>query len=313
MNHKTLLRRPLTDLPAVFAALMLSSGVMTACGDQKDPNDTLNGGDTTSDESSTPTTSSDAPSSSEPVSPSSSGGSTSEPTSSGGSSEPPSSTDTNEPDTTSGDDTGSSSTEEELCPMADGITWTFYHSTGWTENQVVTVEEYEGEQALVVKDTPNPKDNLRTDSYHVKRDGRVLRIYKEQYWVNPNTKQETLDTSATYGTGFLRCDEAWLSKEIGWSESPEYVRQETVAGQSPKAEEDRKHTYTIEARENVKTSGGKTFANCVKVRRGKDWAAVSGEDIEEKLYWFCPGVGKVREENINTGKYEELTDYSVPK
>jgi hypothetical protein len=194
-------------------------------------------------------------------------------------------------------------------------TWTYFHSGGggWSETLTTSEADYEGEPALLVADTPNPNDDLRTDSYHVKEGGRLLRLYKEQYWVNPANSQETLDSSATYGVGFLRCDNAWLSKEIGFSESPGYLRVETVAGQSPKPGEERKHTFTIEGREDITTSSGLAFTDCVKVRRGKDWAATTGEDVEEKLYWFCPGVGKVREENVTSGNYEELTEYDIPE
>ncbi len=70
----------------------------------------------------------------------------------------------------------------------------------------------------------------------------------------------------------------------------------------------------MEEREDVSTSNGKTYSNCLKVRRSKDWAAAeSAEDAQEKLYWFCPGVGKVREQNVDSGNFEELVEYSLPE
>jgi hypothetical protein len=214
-------------------------------------------------------------------------------------------------DSTSTDPT-STDTSEEICPMVAGATWTYKH-TDWTEVQTVTTIEYEDEPAFLVKDTPDPEDNLRADTVLVKRDGRLLRLYKEEFFVNANTGAETLETKATYGVGFVRCDEAWASKEPGWSETPEYERVETIGTDAPKPAESRSHTFTVEGRENVSTSGGKSYSNCVKVRRSKDWAAVeTAEDATEKLYWFCPGVGKVREQNVETGKFEDLTAYSIP-
>ncbi len=213
-----------------------------------------------------------------------------------------------------GDDTPDIPLDEQLCPIVGGATWTYAHSSNWDEVQTVEETEYEGEQAFILADTPNPSDNLRADSVHVKRDGRLLRVFKQEIWVNPNTFQEALDASATYGTGFLRCSEAWADVEEGFSESPEYIRIETPAGGQPKDPEDRKHTFTVEGRESVTTSSGLSFSDCVRIRRTKDWAAVdSTDDAQEKLFWFCPGVGKVREENVGKASYEELVDYSIPE
>lgn len=312
MSQKTLFHRSLHGSRPVWAALVLGLGLSAACGDQKDPNDSL-GGDETSDETSStkptattsdesePTTSSDT---------SSAGGTDTEPqpTSEGDSSSSPDQSSTSP---TTGGET-SAPADDSLCPMVEGATWTYFHSSGWTETQTVALGEYDGKSVFVVSDTPNPSDDLRSDSYHVKVDGAVERVYKEQFWVDPNTQEDVIDTMTTYDPGFLRCNEAWADKEAGWAESPEYTRIETPAGQAAKAPEARKHTFTVEGRENVSTASGLEFTNCVKVRRGKDWAAIDGEDVEEKLYWFCPGVGKVREENVVKGSYEELTEYSIP-
>lgn len=227
-------------------------------------------------------------------------------------------TDTNVSDTTSDtstDDTTSDGVplKDQLCPMAVGATWTYKHSD-WTEVQTVTATEYDGESAFMIKDTPDPGDNLRGNSVHVKRDGRLLRVFKEELYVSPDTSVESLESSATYGVGFLRCDEAWATKDAGWQETPEYIRIETKVGKSPKAPEERRHTFTIEGREDRTTSNGKTYRNCVVVRRTKDWAEqATGEEAQEKRFWFCPGVGKVREENVATEKFEELVEYSLPQ
>ncbi len=148
--------------------------------------------------------------------------------------------DTSDSDTTESDgtsDTSDSDTSDDLdtqiCPMAAGASWTYKHSD-WTEVQTVTATEYEDEAGFVVKDTPDPEDNLRADTVLIKRDGRLVRVYKEQYWVNPNNDVETLDSKATYGVGFVRCDEAWATKEVGWSETPAYIRVETVGEDPPK-------------------------------------------------------------------------------
>lgn len=319
MSLTTLFRRSLPIPPPALTVLLLASTTLVAgCGDQKDP--TPGSTDDTSEPTASPTNSSsgDEPTTTPaPTDASSNGGETgpgTETITDTGSAEP--SGPTSEPSSTT-EEPGTSEppSGDELCPAKDGATWTYYHSGsgGWTEVQTVTLAEYDGASTLLFSDTPNPSDDLRSDSYHVKEDGRLLRVYKEQFWVNPANGEETLDSSATYGEGFLRCDDAWASKDVGFTESPSYTRVETVAGQAPKPSEERKHTFTIEARENITTESGLSFTDCVKVRRGKDWAAVTGEDVEEKLYWFCPGVGKVREENVTSGNYEELTEYSIPE
>lgn len=321
MSQKTLFHRSLHGAQPVWAALVLGLGLTVACGDQKDPNDSLGGGDETSDETSSTKpseTSSGKPDTQESTgdetttsaADSSEGdtGSDSQPTSEGDSSTGAESSTS----PTTGGETSAPPSDDSLCPMVEGATWTYFHSSGWTETQTVAIGEYDGKSAFVVSDTPNPSDDLRSDSYHVKVDGALQRVYKEQFWVDPNTQEDVLDTSTSYDPGFLRCNEAWADQDAGWSESPEYTRIETPAAQDPKAPEARKHTFTVEGREDVSTASGLEFTNCVKVRRGKDWAATAGEDVEEKLYWFCPGVGKVREENVVKGSYEELTEYSIP-
>lgn len=295
-----------------------------AC-DQVDPNDSLSSDDSsdttddtndTTDETSKPTSSgtSSSPGTSDTVDSGAADASADttegEEEDAGATDESDSTDDSTSSDTTDTTDTGSSN--DELCPMKAGATWTYKH-TNWTEVQTVTAMEYEGEPAFLVKDTPDPSDNLRADSVLVKRDGRLLRVYKEEFWVNPNTSAETLDAKATYGVGFLRCDEAWATKKPGWSETPEYIRVETVGTDPAKAPEERSHTYTVEGREDITTAKGQTFGDCLRVRRSKDWAAVdSAEDAKEKLYWFCPGVGKVREQNVENGKIEELVEYEIP-
>lgn len=324
MNRMPLFPRSSVVIQPGVAALLLGSISLAGCGDQKDPTQQL---DTTSDESSeTSESKSSEPApinpGTMPVTPGASSNDTdgSDTSTSGPnvdtSDEPTGGATSSDTGTTSPDPTTTEPPNgDELCPIKDGATWTYYHTSngGWTKTLTTTVADYDGASTFVISDTPHPKNDLRADAYHVKEGGRLLRIYKEEYWVNPSNGQEVLDSSATYGVGFLRCDEAWASKEVGFSESPGYFRIETVAGQAPKAGADRKHTFTVEAREDVTTSGGLAFTNCVKVRRGKDWAATTGEEIEEKLYWFCPGVGKVREENVESGNTEELTEYDVPE
>lgn len=304
----------------LLAALFLSAGLV-GCGDQKDPNSTLGGGDDTNDTTTPPadtSTPDETPGDTSGANPEP-GNSTEEPASS----EPPEpgdssgGADTSAPASTGGDDTSAPPADNGICPMVSGATWTYWHTSkgGWSETQTVTTGKYDGETVFIVADTPDPDASLRADSYIAKKDGKLVRLYKKEFWVDPkNPSTEILNAEATYGVGFTRCNEAWATAKIGWSESPEYLRVETPKGQAAKPAETRKHTFTVEAHENVKlTKSGLSFSDCVKVRRSKDWAAVDGEDADEKLYWYCPGVGKVREENVRTKNTEELTEYDIPE
>lgn len=328
MSRITLFRSESPWRTALLAgSALLSSVVLAACGDQKDPVEGINGGGNTTDEPTTKpieTSSDETPlDTSEPTS-TNEPGSTAAPTSGPDTTEPDDTaggSDTSDPaaSSTGGGDTSAPPANDSICPMVDGATWTYWHTSkgGWSETQTVTTGTYEGEPAFIVSDTPDPDPNssLRADSYIVRRDGKLLRVYKEEFWVDPaNPANEQPNATATYGVGFTRCNEAWANAEAGWSESPEYERIETPNGQAAKTSETRKHTFTVEGREDVTaTKGGPSFTNCVKVRRSKDWAAVDGEDADEKLYWYCPGVGKVREQNVGSGNIEELTDYDIPE
>ena len=300
----------------------LSTGVV-GCGDQKDPNVGLGGGDETSDETTTtkPDDTSRPDETPEPTTDSSAGPDGSDTTGANTDSEEPNDTEntsTSEPpaSTGGGETSAPPASNDGICPMVAGASWTYWHTSkgGWSETQTVTTGEYEGEPVFIVSDTPDPDASLRSDSYIAATDGKLLRLYKEEFWVDPTNPDNVLpNATATYGVGFTRCNEAWADAEVGWSESPEYERVETPNGQAAKPAETRKHTFTVEGREDLTTDEGLSFTDCVKVRRSKDWAATGVEDAEEKLYWFCPGVGKVREENVASGNYEELTDYEIPE
>lgn len=198
-------------------------------------------------------------------------------------------------------------------PLADGAWWDYQHSD-WTERVTMAATTFDGSPAFVMTDSPNPKDGLRSDSVVVEREGRILRVAKQEYLVPPEG-EPTLDSSVEYGVGFTRFNEEWARGPAGFRETPEYQRIETRPGEAPRPAEARRHTFEIVSLSaEVPTAVG-TF-DCIQIQRTKDWEAeedgVDLSDAQTKMFWFARGVGKVRELNLDTGKSELLTDYFIP-
>ena len=100
-----------------------------------------------------------------------------------------------------------------------------------------------------------------------------------------------------------------------------YQRTETQAGEPAKDPQPRAHIYTVESVTERVTVPAGTFQNCLRVRRQRDLegsaseadAGAASQSEQDKLFWFCAGVGKVREENTLSGSTEVLIDYDVPE
>lgn len=200
-------------------------------------------------------------------------------------------------------------------PLVDGSTWRYAHDD-WTETVTLTTTTYEGQPAFLMSDSPNPSDRLRSDAVLTAVDGRIARVSKDEYLVPAGETEGTLQSSATYGVGFTRFNEAWADQSVGFKESPEYVRVETRPGEpQPRPPEDRKHTFEIISLSDELVTPAGTF-DCIQVRRTKDWQAeadgLDASDAQTKDFWFSRGVGKVREENVDTGSSETLIEFEIP-
>ena len=198
-------------------------------------------------------------------------------------------------------------------PLADGAWWNYEH-LDWTEHVTVAATTVAGEDAFVMTDSPNPKDNIRSDATLVERGGRVLRIAKEEYVIGADGVA-TLKDSVSYGAGFTRFDENWAGQAVGFAETPEYERIETPAGGAPKPAEGRRHTFELLSLSTQVVTPLGSF-DCIQIRRTKDWQAeeegLDASDAQPKIFWFARGVGKVRELNLDSGKGELLSDYFIP-
>lgn len=188
-------------------------------------------------------------------------------------------------------------------PMTDGAKSVYQHSSkgGWLETIRLT-ESGPGTYREV--DVGNP-DGERTEAVlKVDSSGRVFRIGKEVY------VDDVLDLSVTYEPGFIRFDPAWVDLNVNDSTRQGYERTETRAGGSPDPTRPRGHLYTSLGVQTV-TVLGTRYRDCLVIHRQRDYDDASGDpEDEEKQFYFCPGVGKVQEINLDSGNTEQLVSYS---
>jgi len=199
-------------------------------------------------------------------------------------------------------------TVDDYFPLVDGARFEYLHSNGpWTE--VVEIEEAEG--GLFEQHQSGDPDGESSRSVFEVVDGEVLRIEEDALI------DDELIYTAVYDPGFLRFSAAWLEADEGFEETRRYERTETEAGMEPKEPQPRAHTFTVESVSETVTVPAGTFRNCLRVRRVRALDDPSIDDPmaqeeQDKLYWFAPGVGKIREENVMSGSTEVLVTYDIP-
>jgi hypothetical protein len=189
-----------------------------------------------------------------------------------------------------------------------GASWKYLHSNGGWE-ETVSVEALAAADRVLVLSSED-LDGFSSKSTYQVEEGEVLRVAEE------TLLDGALEHSVTYDPGFLRFSAAWADADVGFSERRAYERTETKAGGSPKAPADRAHIFTVESLSDSVNVPAGSFRNCLRVHRKRDYegtdatGATVSED-QEKLYWFCPGVGKVREENVMTNSSESLLEFDL--
>lgn len=192
-------------------------------------------------------------------------------------------------------------------PLIDGSRYEYLHSNGgWTE--IVEIAAAEG-GAFEQHQSGDPDGESSTSTFEVV-DGDVLRVAEDQ------SIDGELVYSATYDPGFLRFSAAWVDEEVGFEETRTYDRTETEAGMEPKDPQPRAHTFKVESVSETVTVPAGTFRDCLRIRRQRALDDPSIDDPmsqeeQDKLYWFAPGVGKVREENTMSGTTEVLVTYEL--
>lgn len=210
-------------------------------------------------------------------------------------------------------DLGDGGLTDDYYPLVDGASWSYWHSSrgGWEETVTVEETEHEGRPDFWMTDNGSP-DGRNSKSLLVRDGTAILRVTKDQFL------NGQLELSVEYDPGFMRFDSAWLEQQVPFSETLSYVRTETDVGQQSQPSTDRGHVFTVESLSETVEAEGRTFRNCVRVRRERVPGATSGttygiQGEEDNLYWFAPGVGKVYEENLTTGNTEILIEYQIPE
>jgi hypothetical protein len=194
-------------------------------------------------------------------------------------------------------------------PLVDGASWEYLHSRGaWTE--LVEIEAASG--GRFEQHQSGDPDGESSRSVFEVDEGDVLRVEEDALL------DDELVYTAVYDPGFLRFSAAWVEADQGFEETRRYDRTETEAGMDPKEPQPRAHTFTVESVNETVTVPAGAFRNCLRVRRVRALDDPSIDDPmaqeeQDKLYWFAPGVGKIREENVMSGSTEVLVTYDIPE
>ena len=209
-----------------------------------------------------------------------------------------------------GDDTGMDSgsgwpSGSSYYPVVEGAVWVYRHEGGtnlWDET--VTVE-MDGDSPLFV-DSPSTSGESSRDTLGLVGTS-VMRVSKIALTAGKTT------ATVEYNPGFTRFDSAWLSQEVGYTEVLNYARQEWDATGQLVRDGERSHSFSVEAKGvEVEVPAGK-FSDCLVIYRMRQRdATATVDDGDDKRYWFCAGVGKVKEEEPTTGKLETLVSCTVP-
>jgi hypothetical protein len=194
-------------------------------------------------------------------------------------------------------------------PLADGGSLVTRHDGKqglWDETTTIKKTTYMGMPAFELTGSADPGGDTSTSIVFV--DGtKTYRATKDV-----SNGGVALSTTEYTDPGFLRFDAAWRDKKVGTIEMHGYTRTLTKTGQAPSVQMN-EHKYTIQALdETVKVVAG-TFEHCLKVLRERVLMAgdmPASDDV--KTYWYCPGVGKVKEVAPNASSSEELVSCDIP-
>ncbi len=226
---------------------------------------------------------------------------------------PPPGSDDGDSETTAGDtmnDMGESETgdtggeEGSLYPLVDGAEWSYVVKT--TSGQITGMDNtslsettWDGMPAFALTDEPNANGKWSVST--LVRDGdAVFRVHREE--MDQTGTTAILD----YTPGFMRARDGWTT--VGFMEEILYDRTEyDASGENPMVEA-RGHTYEVLAINEEVTVPAGTFT-CVKVERVRTIGTESGALA---IFWYAPGVGKVREERPVEMEIEELVSVSIP-
>jgi hypothetical protein len=205
------------------------------------------------------------------------------------------------------DDAGSAP-DADFYPTADGASWVYRHggATPWDEQVELTHTQYKGHAAFALSDSAGPS-GTHGKAILVKKGAMIMRVHRDEL------EGGALKTTTDYDPGFVRYSEAWATAKIGSVETLGYTRVERDETGEITAEGSRSHTYTIKSRSASVSVPAGDFDGCLEVLRSRvRMPGQSAGEGDEDAFWFCPGVGKVREEDQATHETEELVRCDVP-
>jgi hypothetical protein len=180
-------------------------------------------------------------------------------------------------------------------PMVAGSSLT-YRKDSVDEVTRVSATEFDGESAWLTEGDPDAQGDVSKNTI-IQIGTQILRAHKEEL------RNGTLRSSVDYEPGFIRFDRAWADAEEGETVMLGYQRTETLAGGSMLPADQREHTYTIEESPASVTVPAGTFDECMKVRRlrVRNVGGTGSSDDDDKVFWFCKGIGKVKESAVIQG------------
>jgi hypothetical protein len=204
---------------------------------------------------------------------------------------------------------GGDSVADDFYPMVAGSTFTYRHSgdgSPWDDKTEITATKVDGKDAFISEGAPDPKGETSKNTI-IQIGTRILRSHKQEL------KGDIAQSTVEYAPGFIRFDTAWVGKDEGFEENITYKRTEKTAAGSVIAEDDREHTWTVEKKkESVSVPAG-DFEDCMRVRRTRIRGnPANASDDDDKVFWFCAGIGKVRELSEIGGGNEELVSCDIP-
>ncbi|HKU44694.1 MAG TPA: hypothetical protein VJR89_41325 [Polyangiales bacterium] len=207
-------------------------------------------------------------------------------------------------------DTPSVSVKDDYYPLVAGSTLTYRHigSRMWDEKSAISKTTWQGaDEAYLTKSDPDP-DGETGENTTIRLGTKLLRSHKKEL------KAGVLQGTVEYEPGFLRFDSAWTKVKDGYSEQVTYKRSEKTASGNPVGTpDDREHTFTVEKLSDSVTVPAGTFTDCMRVRRTRVRGNASkSADDDDKVFWFCRGIGKVKELSEIGGGTEELVSCKIP-
>ena len=213
-------------------------------------------------------------------------------------------TDVDDPDIDAGDTGCQTPASERLLPLAIGASWTFEVTPNGAPSEIKTstVEALEDVGATKAGITAFRVRTEKVDGYTVSWQedlcDKIVRHREQSLDLG-----EVPSTDQIYQPSKLRVDETAAHTTMGatWIDTYTEVEEDLVTGDITTVE--KSESWTVEAAAESVTVPAGTFT-AIKLRRTSDVVGAA-----DKIYWFAPGVGKVKEAG---DQLEELTEYTLP-